>query len=236
MKTKIFLLSAVVSWLLFNCSKNETGPSICYLSSFSGSYSGSYTYTNNKLAGSVEYGTTATYTYDSKGNIITINYSDGSIENYTYDANNRKLTITSPASYQLKYNYNSSGQLIRRDQLNYNSSTSSFELYSHLTFAYATASDKNWNRMQRFDAANTLIETYEYQYDNKHNPWTVVWGTSSIETDNNPTQWIYTQSGSSPVTTTITYTYTTNGYPLTSTTTVGSNSPTNATYTYSNCQ
>jgi YD repeat-containing protein len=131
--TTIVLLSFL---FLTGCSKDEASPSICYLSSYSGSYAGSYTYTNNKLTASTEYGTSATYVYDSKGNIITINYSDGSVENYTYDANNKKLTVTNPFSYQLKYTYNISGQLTKRELYNYNSLTTGFDFSEYLTFEY----------------------------------------------------------------------------------------------------
>lgn len=230
-------LSILLAFLA-GCSDSGSDPVVsCYPATLT---EAGYTYTfiyntNNRLEQMVvtpqgsSVGVTYTYTYDSKGNIISRSANGSPAETtYSYDANNR-LIQTVNFNTVTNYAYNPSGQLISE----VSSSTGVFP--APTTYTYPNTTTRNPSTKARPYA--NIIENYVYEYDNKVNPEKFL-DRPSLATDNNVTK-VTWNSGNYTFSRTYTYEYNDKGYPVSSTEVTvcscGSTETKTATATY-NCK
>lgn len=181
---------------------------------------------------------TNTYSYDSKGNIITLVITGTGITStltytYTYDVNNnltqRDITTGTTLTSRTTYVYNATSQLTSVSTVSYSGTPPVPSTPSVTTYIYPNTTTKNWSKVT-FASGSTSL----YEYDNKTNPYKKIFFTSR-EPDNNITKEIFTSSGTTPTTTTYTYTYqyNSNGYPTSRvTTTSGTSTSSTTTFTY----
>jgi YD repeat-containing protein len=172
---------------------------------------------SNDLGGGVVW----TYTYDSKGNIITINRISGSASQYGYDSNNNlvaeDVTFKSLPAYRMTYQYNSSGQMTS----NLYTSLTDPDLTFTSTFQYSNTSTKNPSTLVLEGLLGKVVIpaiTTRYEYDDRPNPLKSFF--PSITSDNNVTKSTVTNQGKTTVESFV-YQYNSNGYPTSSSSSAG---------------
>ena len=167
------------------------------------------TATANTLAGQTVTVNT-TYAYDTDGNIVSASISgDGSntVNNYTYDISHKLTQETQQVDGVLKvkivYHYNATQQFIGAENTSFAGSAS-----TTTTSAYTYNTPVSRNPVM---VTSSSGDTWTYTYDTKPNPLKVLF--VSIQPDNNVTRMTMT-SGGSAKTTTYTYQYDSNGFPV----------------------
>ena len=249
MKTtkSLFCLIAICA-AIFSCStKKDPGAAVCY--PYTITYSGgsisvtTYAYLNNRLmaSSSGDWGHTDSkeYKYDSQGKIISYTSthtgpsSATSTEDFalTYDANNRVIQEISASSKTIS-TYNSSGQKVRTEF--YTGTNPNFTLEQYNLYGYSSTSTRNYSTLTQYDASNTLLVTINFTYDTKQNPQAALFPFDQLPT-NNVTQETFVYPGNHSSVFTNTYTYTSNGFPLT-VTAEGNGKTTTINYSYKNCK
>jgi hypothetical protein len=219
-----------------------------------GDFSREITYTYNSNDQIIQYnGVTSsgfsgtnTITYDAKGNPIKDEggFYNSSYVKYSYNDKNQlirteRLKIPDNSlDFKDEYEYNSTGQLIKKQQFS-TSSGSLMKGYS-TTYEYSNTTDKNWIRSKQFNEMGVLQSTIEHEYDNKKTIGTDVLKLSN-ETLNNVTKETRKEASGNLVETTVnSYEYNDNGYPtkiIRTETSSGSPTPTVSTSTYTyNCK
>jgi hypothetical protein len=254
------------------CTKSDETP-VCYMVSNGTS---TYTYNNNHqwastnnpayppyLAADIY---TATYDQQNRLSKITVTNQLGAAmtlqtQNYFYDANNRVVNVyiyngtDTAAIEKVSYTYNSSGQLAVATVFNpATQSTDPNATISNYSYPNTYTHNPSGNTfIYQFFGINQDTSYYTYEYDNKVNPYVITLPESFYPEipSNNITKQIFINDGHTQ-TTINTYTYTTNGYPLTeiSTTTTlytpkvpvippvpaTTSTPITTTFTYTNCK
>jgi YD repeat-containing protein len=77
-----------------------------------GSQTVTYTYDQGLLTGQTEPGRTVNYTYNSRGLVETVEYSDGKTESYSYDGNGNVLTAKGRDNREFVYDYDGYNSLL----------------------------------------------------------------------------------------------------------------------------
>lgn len=217
----------LVLFLIAGCSGKDPAPVVCYLSTHA--YSGTtetYAYNDkNQVISITESGAptlTITYTYDANGDLKTGSFSDGTSANYTFDSNHQLIQQEyEPGDNVVTFAYNSSGQHISTI---YTGPGCSGTCTTTWNYTYPDTTTHNASLLTVTNGPST--ETYAYLYDDKVNPFKLVL-YASTGSDNNITQVIFSNNGS-PVTTSYTYEYNDRGYPTKKTSSDGSTE----TFTY----
>ena len=101
-------------------------------------------------------GNTTSYTYDSKGNLLTRTEPGSKTTSYTYDADNNTTSITDPLGRVTSFTYNSRGQVLTATDPKGNVTSNSY--------------DTKGNLLQTTDPASAVVS---YSYDSKGNPLTI---------------------------------------------------------------
>lgn len=225
---KVILILSTVSILLIACSKSDsaspieqpkilvkkiietntqTGATLTYVCQYVGNKIIKTISTDS--SGSI---TTETFTYT--GDLITKRQSGTSTDDYVYDTNNRLISqIHTDNSYVMHYNYT------------YNSDATVTENGERRI--YFTA-EGDISRIKSYDSNGQTTQDRTYTYDNSNNPFKNITGNTSLIKYSNPvfslgrdvvhnitsgTTWI---SGTGSYPWQATYTYNSEGYPLTS--------------------
>lgn len=235
-----YLISVLALFLLVSCTYNDIGHPICYLQSeFLNGVIHTYGYNDkNQLIADTYPGDNAVMGYDAHGNVVSeSDYPDIQIT-YTYnDKNQLTLMDGSSATYsdyawQIKYSYNSSGQLVRVETWQYGGAANSFYLEHYDSLGYPTSSSKNYSTRKGYYASNDLAWTLEYEWDAHPNPHLKnPYFTNEPPPANNITSIKYTPAGGPTLINNYTYIYNSNGFPVKQL----HNGNVANTYTYTNC-
>lgn len=176
---------------------------------------------------------TFNYEYNSQGKvsqIITTGDSPGKAL-FSYDPAGKWVeedhyTSSNELDYKQILDFNNSGQVIK------SSFYDGVSLSQYFTYEYPNSSDQNYTRIKYFDAAGTLQETTDYEYDSKNAPTSSV---SFISATHNVTK-STTKDNLGAVTYTVStvYEYNSDDFPTkgTSTSTGSSNSTSTALFQY----
>lgn len=242
----LFLFISIYAAFVGCSKKNDPAASVCYMATSTNAYGSTslvsnYTYADNKVVSISKVsnngasGTimvTYNYSYDAQGRISSVTSTNPSyIETHTYDSQGNLTQIVYPTLKTI-FTYNSSNQMVKKE--NYNAYNSSFVLNDYSTFTYPSTNTKNFSTATAYDWSGALTLTVTYVYDTKQNPEAVLFPNYPQPT-NNQTQMTFQYPGTSTTyTLTFTYTYNANGFPLTAIQQDGSNTTT--TYTYTNCK
>ncbi len=238
---KKVILGSVLAALL-SCEYKDIAPAICYLVSEQTLTSYLiYSYDNNHqlTSYSSDQVSTSVLTYDYSGKIIA-ELDNGNIQiTYDYDQKNQlvqweELIANFPAyNFRTVFAYNAAGQDTLKQYHRYDPSSGSYYLSQFQRLTYASANTKNYSERKTYDGFGNLLFTESFQWDNHPNPHlTNPFFTNEPPPSNNILQSTFTPAGATPVTSSFTYTYNNNGFPLTQSMTGFS---TIAVYTYTNC-
>jgi YD repeat-containing protein len=237
---KVFL--GIILAACASCEYNNIGPRVCFVTSTVTTNIVSY-FTYNSANELVSYKasdvTSSILASDAMGNIIS-ELDNGDVQiNYTYDEHNRLIlwteSFTDPQQYyrEVKFMYNSSGQNVLKQYFLYHASSSSYILWRYMTLTYSSTSGRNYSERKLYDANSALLYTENFLWDNHPNPYlSNAFFINEPPPSNNVIQYTLTFAGGSPQVTDYTYTYNSNGFPLTQTI---PGYATIASYTYTNC-
>jgi hypothetical protein len=189
---------------------------------------------------------TNTLTYDAKGNLIKEEggfFDNTSYTKYSYNDKNQliryeRLKIPDNSlDFKDEYEYNSTGQMIKKDQ--FSTSSGSIRKNRSFTYGYSNTTSKNWIQSKEFDEAGALQSTTEYEYDTKKTIGTDVLTLSNQTLNNKTKETLKDTSGKIVQTTVSSYEYNDYGYPTKVVQTIiyTGNAPTISTSTYTyNCK
>ena len=237
---KVFL--GIILLVGASCEYNNIGPRFCYVASAVTSYNVSY-FTYNSANELVSYSATgvssSTIASDGAGNIVSELDNENIQINYTYDERNQLIlwteSFTDAPHYnrEVKFMYNENGQSVLQQYLLYHVSSSSYILWRYETLSYGSSTGRNYSERKMYDATSALLYTQNYQWDSHPNPYlSNAFFINEPPPSNNILQYTYTLAGGLPQVTNYTYTYNSNGFPLTQTI---PGYATIASYTYTNC-
>jgi len=213
--------------VLVSCEYKDTAPAVCYLASeqiqnatliYSYNDQNQITsYTSNHVSSSL-------LTYDNAGKIIS-ELDNGNIQiTYEYDQQDQLVqwteTITNYPTYnnRITFNYNGVGQDTLKQYFGYDVSAGSYYLWQFQGFSYASTHTKNFSEKKTYNSSGTLLYTENFIWDNHPNPHLAnPFFTNEPPPSNNVVQYTYSPVGANPSTTTFTYTYNKNGFPITQT-------------------
>ena len=123
------------------------------------SISYTYNYNNDILTYKDELGNVTSYTYDSKGNVLTSTRFDGKSMEFTYDENSNLLTKKDYKSYITTYTYDSNNNLI--GITNPDNSTQSFTYNSNGMLSSSTDGNNN-QTTYTYDSNSGLLSSVTY--------------------------------------------------------------------------
>src|SRR6185369_13955194 len=165
----LLLFTSVYAALVGCTKKNDPAASVCYMATSTNAYSGislvnTYTYADNKVVSISKVsnnGATGTitvtynYNYDAQGRITSVTRANSSYnETRTYDNKGNLTQIVYPTSKTV-FTYNSSNQMVKRE--NYNAYNSAFALDNYSIFTYSSTDTKNHSTQTDYDNSNTLV-------------------------------------------------------------------------------
>jgi YD repeat-containing protein len=237
MKTRISLLLSLTLLSVFfgNCTKKSDTTATCRLALVvDGSRSLNYSYENNRVSVKIESGivvNTTNYVYNGS-RLVTATTGTSTVE-YTYDANGRLSQV----------DYKQAGTLTNRDSYQYTSNSAKPSAvialtYSGTTITSTTTTNYTWtngNLTQSSAITGSSQPTViSYTYDSKSNPELNLGFPTELVSKNNVVSKLTQVTGLPSTTALYTYTFNSQGYPLTSTEQLNGSSVT-TTYTYNNC-
>ena len=236
------VISGFVVLVLLSCEYKDTAPGICYLASEQTSNTTLvYSYDNNHqlTTYSSDNVSSSVLTYDNSGKIIS-ELDNGNIQiTYDYNQKNQLVRWTEqvanyPAyNFQIIFDYNGAGQDTLKRYYRYDPASSSYYLSQYQRLSYSLPNTMNYSERKTYDASAILLFTESFLWDNHPNPHLKnPFFTNEPPPSNNVLQYTFTPAGATPVTSSFTYTYNNNGFPLTQSV---SGSSAAAVYTYANC-
>jgi RHS repeat-associated protein len=181
-----------------------------------------------------EYGTTTTYTYDSKYNILTETV-ENETTTYTYDGAGHLLSMVVSGGdddYDTYYTYDNNGR-VTHEQYGDSHQYFTYDTHGNVLVNATLKEDYEGTAPSSYDSSLTCFDTLVYTYDSNGRVLTETYSsgesyTYTYDTAGNVTQETYTKiENNDPVSTVTTYTYDSLGNLLTTTT--GNDS---STYTY----
>jgi YD repeat-containing protein len=215
------LLYGLALSLLVSCTYKDIDRPMCYVQSefLNGAYH-SYRYDGqNQLIGDFYPGDNAMMVYNANGNIVSEFDTPDIQVIYTYNTKNQLTQMDgSSATYisytwQIRYSYNSNGQLVRLETWLYSTTTNSLYLNRYETLAYST-NNRNYSVRKLYDGLDNLLRTQEYQWDTHPNPHlNNPYFANEPPPTNNYTSITVTPAGGSPYVYTYTYVYNNKGFP-----------------------
>jgi YD repeat-containing protein len=232
-----FILVAIAA-----CEYKDIAPHTCYLATeYTPSKAISYSYDSKNVMTTYAAANvlSSVLTYNDAGNIIS-ELDNGNLQiNYDYNQNNRLILWTQsivnyPAgNFQIKFTYNSAGQNILKQSYRYDVNSSSYYLTQYVELSYSSTNTKSYSQRKTYNAASTLLYTENFLWDNHPNPYLAnPFFINEPPPSNNITQYTFTPASGVPNIVTYTYTYNSNGFPLTQTV---PGYATIAYYSYTNC-
>ncbi len=241
MRLKVNTLLILCSGLVFECSKKDPAPPLCYLTATNSvsplsTYASELTYDDQHRVVKVKSTSDglvvriSTYDYNSNGKLISISHDDGNLSTFAYDNKGRMVvstfyyqaaTLTTIGSFT--WTYSATNQPIMSVSELVDCSACGSTTY----FTYPNSTTLNYTTVSKVSANGETI-TSSYEYDDHPNPLRVM--LYAVDwTENNITK-ITITTNTGVETWANSYTYNERGYPLVRTGSDGGTS----TYTY-NC-
>jgi YD repeat-containing protein len=187
-KTRLLslLVALIPASVIFQCgSTPDPDPTaiVCFLSTEvykrtnnpGYTFTATYTHTDGKLtklvvrdSGQVNRERVTEMEYNSQGQIIAVTRSD---VRYTYTFSNGRLSsfetfFEGKSEGHQEYQHNDQGQIIKAQRFNRLNTKAGYDLYE-----YVSTSGNQVKKVSRYSQSANLIESTEYEYDGKKNPY-----------------------------------------------------------------
>lgn len=237
---KKIVYSAVLIVLL-SCEYDDLTP-VCYLASeltISNSIFYSYNNRNQLVTYNAPSVISSVLTYDNSGRIIR-ELDNGDLDiRYQYDSHGNLILWSQSIdgypylSAQSKFFYNAAGQDTLQQYFRFDVATNDFYLWKFIRLNYSSPHGHNYSEKRGYWATGDLAYAENFLWDNHPNPYLKnAFFKNEMPPTNNIVRYTYTLTGGQPQVTEYTYTYNHKGFPVAKAI-VGY--ATIATYTYTNC-